>query len=98
MRDHVAAAHGVVNALVALDVTLDDLDVVPDVEQVLATAGRKVVKNPDLVAVAEQSGSQMRPDESAPACHQRLHRFEGTSGSARRATAARTIRSQTCLK
>ena len=46
----VAAADGVVDALVALDVALDDLDVVGERREVRAVPGREVVEDADVVA------------------------------------------------
>src|SRR3954466_9830450 len=79
MRHQVAAAHGVVHALVALDVALGELAAAADVEQVLAPAGGEVVKDANLIALAQQSPRQLRADEPAPACDQDLQRFESTS-------------------
>src|SRR3954451_24353215 len=79
MRHHVAVANGIVDSLVALDVPLDNLDVVADVEQVLAPPSCEVVKNPDFIALAQQAPREVGADETAPACHECPHRTERTA-------------------
>ncbi len=73
MEDDLAAADGVVDALVALDVALDQLDVVAELGEVLAPAGGEVVEHAHLVAVVEQALDEVRADEPAAAGDERPH-------------------------
>ena len=59
-------------ALVALDVTLDEFDVVADVQQVLAPSGGEVVEHAHALPVRQQTVHDVRTDEAAPARHQNL--------------------------
>ena len=52
MEDDLAAADRVVDALVALNVALDQLDLAGEAGEVLAVARREVVEHADVVAVA----------------------------------------------
>ena len=56
---------GVVHALVAPQLALDDLDV--EAVEVLAVAGREVVEHAHLVAALEQRAHEVRADEAAAA-------------------------------
>ena len=58
----VDAAHGVVDALVAAELALDDLDV--EALEVRAAAGREVVEHAHLVAPLEQRAHEVRADEA----------------------------------
>ena len=73
MVDDLAPADGVVHALVAAQLALDDLDVEP--VEVRAVAGREVVEHAHLVAALEQRANEVRADEAGAAgdedaCHQ----------------------------
>jgi hypothetical protein len=59
-----APPNGVVNPLVALDVSLDELNVVGDVQEVLATPGGEIVYCANLVARGQQRIDEMRADET----------------------------------
>lgn len=80
MEDDLTAANGMEGALVALYVSLDDLDVGRKSLEVRAAPGRKVVENRDLVAEADKALGQVRSDESAAA------RYEYASTAGDRAT------------
>ncbi len=55
------------HAFIALQVTLDQLDLVEGIGEVLTTAGGEVVEHPHGVAVAQQAIDEVRADEpSAP--------------------------------
>ena len=70
MEGQLAAAHGVVDALVALQIPLDQLDLVEHVVEVPALAGGEVVENAHRVPVGQQSADQMRADEAPSAGHE----------------------------
>jgi hypothetical protein len=55
VEDEVTPADGVVDALVALNVPLDQLDLVPDTEQVVATPGGEVVQHHYPGAIAHET-------------------------------------------
>ena len=64
MEDQLGAADGVVDPLVALDVALDQLDVIGEVQEVLAPAGGEVVEHPDATSVAAEPVDKMGADEA----------------------------------
>src|SRR5439155_3387807 len=70
VEDHLDAADGIVDALVAPQLALDHVDVAVEAGQVAAVAAREVVEHPDLVAVLEEAADEVRADEAAAACHQ----------------------------
>lgn len=72
MEDEVATANRVVHALVALDVTFDELDVVEQPGEVFAVASGEVVKDAHTVAIRKQARDQARPDEAGTAGYERL--------------------------
>ena len=72
MEDELAAADGVVDPLVALNVPLDQFDVPVDLEQVLPMPGGEVVQHAHLVAVTQQPVHEMGPDEPAAPGDQHL--------------------------
>jgi hypothetical protein len=55
VKDQLAAAHRVVGALVAADVSLDHLDFTGEVSEVVAASRREVVEHTDAVPVAQQA-------------------------------------------
>src|SRR5581483_4028804 len=59
--DDLRAAHGVVHALVAPQLALDDLEVEP--LEVRAVPGGEVVEHADVVAALEQGAREVRADE-----------------------------------
>jgi len=65
MKHHLAPANGRVRACVALDIALDQLDVIKEGNEVRATAGRKVVEDSDFVSEAAESLHDVRADESS---------------------------------
>ena len=65
MVDDLDAADGVVHALVAAQLALDDLDAEP--VQVRAVAGREVVQHAHLVAALQQRADEVPADEPAAA-------------------------------
>ena len=65
MVDDLGAAHGVVHALVAAQLALDDLDVEP--LEVRAAAGGEVVEHAHVVAALEQRAHEVRADEAGAA-------------------------------
>ncbi len=65
MVDDLDPADGVVHALVAPQLALDDLDVEP--LEVRAVAGREVVEHAHLVAALEQPAHEVRADEAGAA-------------------------------
>ena len=65
MVDDLGAAHGVVHALVAAQLALDDLDVEPF--EVRAVARGEVVEHADVVAALEQGADEVRADEAGAA-------------------------------
>ena len=67
MEDELDAAHGVVDALVAAQLALDDLDVVLQAGEVRAVAGREVVEHANGVAALEQRADEVRADEAGAA-------------------------------
>ena len=69
MEDDLDAADGVVDALVAAELALDDLDVEP--VEVRARAGREVVEHAHLVAALEQRAHEVRADEAGAAGDER---------------------------
>ena len=78
MKDDLTPSNRGVHALIALDVALDQLDLVAEREQVRAIARREVVENPDLVALRAQMPRKVRADESAASRYQRSHAFNTT--------------------
>ena len=70
MVDDLDAADGVVHALVAAQLALDDLDVEP--VEVRAAAGREVVEHAHVVAALEQRAHEVRADEARTAGDERL--------------------------
>ena len=54
MEDDLAAGHGAMDALIALDVALDDLGIGTHSGQVGASPGGEVVQDPHLRAPLEQ--------------------------------------------
>ena len=73
MEDDLDAAHGVVDALVAAELALDELDVSIESRQVGAVAGREVVEHAHVVAPREQRANDVRPDEARAAGDEDLH-------------------------
>ena len=65
VEDDLGAANGVVHALVAAQLALDDLDV--EAGEVRAVAGREVVEHAHLVAALEQRPDEVRADEAGAA-------------------------------
>ena len=85
MKDDVAALDCVRDALVALDVAFDDVDVAGEAGEVLAVAGREVVEDADVGAVCEKALDEARADESGAAGDEDLaegvaHRREASVG------------------
>jgi hypothetical protein len=62
-----------VDALVAAQLALDDLEIVGDVEEVAPIAGGEVVEHADVVARREQAAREVGADEAAAAGDERLH-------------------------
>lgn len=85
MEDDLAPADGVVDALVASQIALDQLNLVLDAREVVAVAGREVVEDPDLVTAGEQFLNEVRADEARPTCDEDAH------GSARIAAGRRRL-------
>src|SRR5205814_2106042 len=71
VEDDVAAAYSCVNALVAAQLPLDDLDV--DALEVGAAPGGEVVEDADVVPTLEQRTHEVRSDEAAAPGDERLH-------------------------
>ena len=67
MEDELDASDGVVDALVAAQLALDDLDVVLEAGEVRAVAGGEVVEDPNRVAALEELANEVRADEAAAA-------------------------------
>ncbi len=67
MEDEVDAADGVVDALIAAQLTLDHLDVLLQVGEVSPVAGREVVEHADAVAALEQRADEVAADEPGAA-------------------------------
>ena len=80
MKDDVAALDRVGDALVALYVTLDDVDVAGEAGEVLAVACREVVEDADVRAVRDKALDQVRADEAGAAGDEDL--AEGVASSA----------------
>ena len=72
MEDDLHPTHGVVDTLVASELSLDDLDVDP-VEIPPAPRG-EVVEHADVVAALEQCAHQVGADEAAAPCDECFHR------------------------
>ena len=70
MEDQVASADGVVDALVALEVALDQLDLVDHALEVRAPAGGEVVEDPDGGPFAKQAPGEMGTDEPSSTCYE----------------------------
>ena len=70
MQDDLAAANRDIYPLEAVDVALDELDLVRDGKQVLAPPGRKVVKDAYLMPLPDESVDEVRSDESGAACYE----------------------------
>ena len=64
VEDDLDAADGVVDALVAAQLALDDLDVVLETVEIGAVAGGEVVEHAHRVAALEQSADEVVADES----------------------------------
>jgi hypothetical protein len=62
--------------LIASQLAFDDLDVVPDLDEIATIATRKVVENPHARAALEKSSDDRRADETASASDQRLEACE----------------------
>ena len=74
MEDDLGSADGVVHALVAAELPLDDLDV--EVGKVRARTGRVIVEHAHAVAPREQGAHEVRSDEPCSAGDQdRLAHF-----------------------
>jgi hypothetical protein len=73
VEDDLGAADRVVDALVAPQLALDEVDVVVDLGQVRPVPGREVVEYPDLVAALEQRPDEVRADEARSTGDERLH-------------------------
>ena len=71
MEDELAAAHRGVDALVAPQLPLDQLDVEPG--EVLAAARREVVEDAHVVAALEQRPHEVRADEARAARNKDCH-------------------------
>ena len=67
VEDELDAADGVVDALVAAQLALDDLDVVLEPGEVRAVAGGEVVEDANRVAALEQRADEVAADESGSA-------------------------------
>ena len=65
MKDGLDAAHGVVHALVAAQLALDDAHV--EAGEVLAAPRGEVVEHPHVLAALEQRAHEVRPDEPSAA-------------------------------
>jgi hypothetical protein len=78
VEHHLAPADRVVDALVALDVALHQLDVREHVEQVFAPPGGEVVEHAHAVPVRQEAVHDVRTDETAPAGDQDLHGLQRT--------------------
>jgi hypothetical protein len=74
MKDDVAPSDRVMDALVALDVALDELDVPVEGGDVRPPAGREVVENPDAMPERGESRSKVGADEASPTGDQDTHR------------------------
>jgi len=59
--------------LIALDIALDDLDVVADRVDVRSASGGEVVEHADVMTVGDKPSGEVRADESAPAGDERSH-------------------------
>src|SRR5918997_2625249 len=65
--DHdLAVAHRIADALVALDVSLDQIDVGEHLEQVLAASRREVIEDAHVVTVPQHAVDGVRANEPAP--------------------------------
>ena len=71
MEDELAATDRIVDTFIALDIALDQLDVVGDGGEVLAAAGGEVVEHPHGVTVAEQAANEVGADEPGTTGDQR---------------------------
>ena len=80
MEHDLGATDGVVHALVAPKLTLDDLHVQP--VDVRPQPGREVVEDADVVTTLDERIHEIRADEPGPACHQRVHPRHFPSGGA----------------
>jgi hypothetical protein len=67
VEDELDASDGVVDALVAAELALDDLDVVLEAGEVRAVAGGEVVEDANRVAAFEQLANEVRADEATAA-------------------------------
>jgi hypothetical protein len=67
VKDHLAAGDGLVDALEALDVTLNHFYIAFKPTEVAASSGREVVEQAYPVASLEQALDEMRADETCPA-------------------------------
>ena len=74
MEHDLGPANGVVHAFVAPELPFDDLDVMLEAGEIPPAARREVVEHADLVASCEEGADQVRADEPAASCDQRLHR------------------------
>ena len=73
MEDELDSPRRRVDALVAPQLALHELDLVLDVGQVVAVAGREVVEHAHLVAALEQAPDEVRADESRAAGDEDFH-------------------------
>ena len=73
VEDHVAAADGVVDALVAAQVALDELYVAVDLGEIAAMTGREVVEDLHGVPARKQLRHEVGADEAGTSCHQDAH-------------------------
>ena len=81
MEDDVDPADGVVHALVAPQLPLDDLDVGVEPGEVVPVAGGEVVEHAHAVAALEQRVYQARADEAAAAGDEDAPAQRGTSAT-----------------
>src|ERR1035438_6702562 len=70
MEDDVTAGDGGAQHAGVVDASLDEVDLVEEILEVVRLDGAEVVEHADVPAVAEQLFDEMRPDEPRSAGHQ----------------------------
>ena len=73
MEDHVTARDRVVDALVALDVALHQIDVSLEMEEVLSPSRGEVIQDANVMAIMEERLGDVGSDEPAATGHENTH-------------------------
>ena len=73
MEDELNATHGIVDALIAPQFSLHDLDVVRERRQISAITGGKIVENAHGISTLDERSHQGRTDETGPTGDENLH-------------------------